>query len=299
MEGTEQAVDRNRGWFHTPDRAGDRELSEQMTGLEQLVAEAPGKTVLDCGCAEGLISFELAKVGARCHGLDSVERHIDMANQLTGDLACTFERANLNHYELPRGATYDIVLMLAVLHKLRYPAAVCEMLAGACRDLCVIRMPPYGLRIVDARSGNRPHDIGEAMTRSGFHLEAELTGPRDEWVGYFRRGTKSSVSETKAPVPETDLPQAETISSVSEPTTPVVESIDVTPMSIAQMTPEPIAPAQAAVEPDPKPAAGETDELTVGAEDAPAKIETGAELFPTAQRRRRARPAKAETDSNG
>ena len=56
------------GWFvinhdKAGHRDGDRSLEQQMRGLEKLVREVHGKTVLDIGCAEGLISMALVRAG--------------------------------------------------------------------------------------------------------------------------------------------------------------------------------------------------------------------------------------------
>jgi len=179
-----------KGWFTGLGRDGDRSLEQQMTGLEALVAEVPGKTVLDAGCAEGLIALELAAVGAKaCIGLEIVGKFVAIGERLAGEreLPCEFIVANLNQYDLSDKPQVDIVLMLAILHKLRDPSAVCAALAALARDLCVIRLPPSGMRILDLRSGMRPHHIDQVMTDAGFALESVVAGPYDEWLGYFRR----------------------------------------------------------------------------------------------------------------
>lgn len=84
---------------------------------------------------------------------------------------------------------YDIVIMLAVLHKLKNPTAACARLVAHALDLVVIRLPPeHAPTIIDERSGMEPHHIGLVMERSGFVLEhSGLDGPFGEWVGYYRR----------------------------------------------------------------------------------------------------------------
>ena len=180
------AEQKKLGWFTTPGRLGDRTLESQLIGLDRLLTECAGQTVLDVGCAEGLIGMELARRGAQLvHGVEVVAGHIDVARELRGDLPCSFEVDNANTYE-PRGQ-FDIVLMLAVLHKLKDPTAACKRFAAAARKTVVIRLPPYGLVIVDARSNEVPHDIGLAMADAGFTLDEVVAGPREEWLGYFRR----------------------------------------------------------------------------------------------------------------
>lgn len=181
---------KKKGWFIAGGRDGDRSLEQQMTGLERLLAEVPGKTVLDAGCAEGLISIELARHGAaHCRGFEIVAGHVEVAQELAAesDVPCTFEVANLNHHDLGECDEADIVLMLAILHKLRDPSKVCANLAGKAKELCVIRLPPSGPVIVDDRSSHVPHDIAEVMVAAGFRLEAVEVGPNSEWLGYFRR----------------------------------------------------------------------------------------------------------------
>jgi hypothetical protein len=86
-------------------------------------------------------------------------------------------------------AGFDIIIMLAVLHKLKNPTAACARLVAHAHDLVVIRLPPeHAPTIIDERSGNEPHHIDATMERSGFALEhAACDGPFGEWVGYYRR----------------------------------------------------------------------------------------------------------------
>jgi ribosomal protein L11 methylase PrmA len=184
-----------KGWFIAGGREGDRTLEQQMTGLDRLLSEVQGKTVLDAGCAEGLISIELTRHGAvKCHGLEIVPGHVEVANELAEEaqVPCTFEVANLNQYDLGEADEADIVLMLAILHKLRDPSKVCAALAGKAKELCVIRLTPEGPVIVDERSNRVPHHIAKVMDECGFRLEAVEVGPLREWVGYFRRNREAS-----------------------------------------------------------------------------------------------------------
>lgn len=181
---------KKKGWFIAGGRTGDRTLEQQLTGLAPLFETIAGKTVLDAGCAEGLISIALAKAGAaKCHGLELVSGHVQMASDFAAEegVPCTFEVANLNGYDIGQCEPADIVLMLAILHKLNDPTAVCIELAGRAREKCVIRLPPTGPVIIDDRSGRVPHNIPAAMDRAGFDLMHETLGPFEEWMGYFTR----------------------------------------------------------------------------------------------------------------
>lgn len=173
------------GWFRYKGHPGDRTLEEQMTGLDSLIAEVPGKTVLDIGCAEGLISLALADAGAaRVHGIDVIPRNIRDAKLLRGDRPVTFDISDANEY-VPE--PHDIVLLLAVLHKLRHPASACRRLANAAKSLCVMRIGKAGLHFTDVRSNFVPQDIGAVMSELGFTLYLETKGPHGDPTYFFRR----------------------------------------------------------------------------------------------------------------
>lgn len=176
-----------KGWFHTPGRSGDRTLKQQLTGLDDLRTRVRGKTVLDIGCAEGLIGMQLFDDGAAAvHGLEIVSEHVIIANKLRGDRACTFEVADANDYKPVR--QYDIVILLALLQKLRDPSAACRRFVAAAREMVVLRLPPATApTVIDARSGGYPHHIGEVMTSSGFMLKNAQLGHLGEWCGFYER----------------------------------------------------------------------------------------------------------------
>lgn len=187
-----------KGWFKGLGRDGDRTIDEQMKGLDELVARVRGKHILDVGCAEGLIDQRLLSAGADfVRGIDIAPERISKANGLIpppvsqrGPKA----RSNLYMFDVADANTwapqrqYDIVLMLAVLHKLRNPSEACARFARAATELVVIRLPPqWAPSIIDARSGQVRHDIGEVMRREGFMLAKVTRGHFDEWTGYYER----------------------------------------------------------------------------------------------------------------
>ena len=182
------AQQRVRGWFDTKGRPGDRTINQQLMGLDDLMAYVEDRTVLDVGCAEGLISIEMARRGARAvHGIEREAARVDLGRRLVGDFPVTLEKADANVWKPRR--MYDVVIALALLHKLKDPSAACARLAAACADLMVLRLPPAGeLVIVDERSGRKPHDVGRVMELSGFVLEKSgFDGPYGEHVSYWKR----------------------------------------------------------------------------------------------------------------
>lgn len=177
-----------RGWFTTDGRLGDRTLESQMLGLGPVFDACKGKTVLDLGCAEGLLSCEFARRGAvAVHGVEVVAEHVEVGRKLVGDLPVTLEVGDLNTWRPRR--SYDIVLALALLHKLRNPAAAARELFFHANDLVVLRMPPAtGMTVVDARSGNTPYNIATVMDEEGFvRVHQSNDGPFGEYVAIWRR----------------------------------------------------------------------------------------------------------------
>lgn len=176
-----------RGWFELPGRPGDRKVEDQFKGLDWLWANCAGKTVLDAGCAEGLIAIECAKRGAKSvDGIEIMLNRTETGQRLRGDLPVYFKAADMNTWRPVQ--SYDIVLGLAILQKLRDPGAVAVMLANAAREAVVFRLPPAGApTIVDRRSGNAPHRIGDLMAACGFTLKHQVDGHLNEWIGVWTR----------------------------------------------------------------------------------------------------------------
>ena len=175
----------------TPWFGGDRTFEQQMTGLDWLAEACRGKNVLDFGCAEGLISIHLLKHGAAsASGIELLGERVKKARQLAKreGVPLYASAADANTWR-PVGP-YDVVLALAILHKLRDPSTVARRLAQATREMIVLRLPPAtGSTIVDRRSGNVPHDIDAVLREEGFVQErAGNTGPLGEWIGAYRRG---------------------------------------------------------------------------------------------------------------
>lgn len=184
-----------KGWFHIPGvQTGDRTIEQQLMGLGPLMAEVRDRTVLDLGCAEGLIAGQLLGVGARdVFGVEIVEEHVHAARQVVGKKhgpAARFVHAEVSKFleDSVDAPQFHIVLALAIFHKLRNPARAAFDAGMRAAELCVVRLPPANAPLViDKRSNYVPHDIAAAMKEAGLELTQVTRGHLDEWVGYFRR----------------------------------------------------------------------------------------------------------------
>ena len=79
----------------------------------------PSDHVLDVGCAEGLITLEVAKIVERVHGIDIEQSRIAEAVRLAGEQGienATFELASVIDYHF-ESRSYDVSLFLAVWGK--------------------------------------------------------------------------------------------------------------------------------------------------------------------------------------
>lgn len=180
-----------KGWFIIPGvQQGDVTLLDQTIALAPAIAEAPGKTVLDIGCAEGLIGREFARAGAiSVTGLDSIADHLTVAAEQCKGLPMEFRLANIND---PQPAYWvDIVLCLNVAHKLKFPEVGVRFAADSSGDLVLIRSGrgSDAKGIIRSKHHGNLCDSHAIMRERGFQLEKVVDGPRDrhEPVEYWRR----------------------------------------------------------------------------------------------------------------
>lgn len=103
----------------------------RLDGIGDLVSRARGASVLDIGCNRGMAGYEFACNGARLvHGCDIYELGITVAREIFADIQNV--RSRFEVVDLTGGPAalnkafgkdyegqYDIVLLLAIYHKLK------------------------------------------------------------------------------------------------------------------------------------------------------------------------------------
>lgn len=189
------AHDKNKGWLSVPGirENADRTLEEQTHGLEQALSEAEGSTVLDLGCAEGLIGREFAKRGAaRVLGLELLKDHLAVAKVACADCPqMEFRQANLFYYsQAVEPEPYDIVLALSVIHKVPNPETLLRWAAKCARKTLLLRAPKWahrGVMIHSKHYNGAVCDTVEVMRSEGFVHERTINNPRNEPLHYWRR----------------------------------------------------------------------------------------------------------------
>jgi 2-polyprenyl-3-methyl-5-hydroxy-6-metoxy-1,4-benzoquinol methylase len=208
-------AEKPKAWFTVPGvQDGKHRVGRQLRGLGRVRRACHGAAVLDLGCAEGAISLEMAKAGARLvHGVEVMGSRVSAAEALfqerCPDVEHLFFEWDLNRFEdlflnasfdsAPDGryllTRYDIVLCLAIAQKLSNPGRFLRLASTLCSRLMAVRLPAPVLD--DKRSMHIPVDVAR-MLGSEFDLIQETEGyPRDlarpyqagdrAWLGIFRR----------------------------------------------------------------------------------------------------------------
>lgn len=160
-----------------------------MIGLDAALAEAKGKRVLDLGAAEGLIGRAFAEAGAaEVVGIEGNPTAAKEARRQT-EGKCRILLGMLGTDPLPPGK-WDIVLALAILHKLQSPEMVIGEIAVVQPELVVVRLPAGSTGYVVTKRHGIACDIPAVFRQHGFRLDQDLAGPFDERVHYWRRVAK-------------------------------------------------------------------------------------------------------------
>lgn len=187
------------GWFKLPGQKGDRSVADQLRGLDPALQAAKGKSILDLGCAEGAIALEFARAGAaRIVGLEVVGSHLEVARELFRragvDCEAEFYCVDLNRAAVEvQDQQFDIVLALAIIHKLKDPGAALRLFGGMAREQVIIRMPAWARkwRFLHERGAGELVDCAKELAPLGFVIERVERGPQSERgpepVVYFRR----------------------------------------------------------------------------------------------------------------
>lgn len=165
--------------------------------LKQIVELRPDDDVLDVGCAEGLLSFEVAKHVSSVHGLDVEPERIKWARkeaEKRGVKNVTFKSGSILSTPINPGS-YDVVLFLSVFMKgsgdnvVGLP--VLKMLLRAARRQLIMRYNVMKYRV--GRAGLP--DVYALMDECGFDAVCFAHGKRQgNLIVANRRGTDARLT---------------------------------------------------------------------------------------------------------
>jgi SAM-dependent methyltransferase len=86
--------------------------------VQAMLPPLAGRRVLDLGCGFGAFCrYAVEKGAASVHGVDLSQNMLDEARRRTGNLAVTYEQADLESYE-PEPGAYDLVYSALAVHYL-------------------------------------------------------------------------------------------------------------------------------------------------------------------------------------
>jgi 2-polyprenyl-3-methyl-5-hydroxy-6-metoxy-1,4-benzoquinol methylase len=197
-----------RAWYVIGNNGGEVALARQFAGLHLVGLQ--DKTVLELGSAEGLVSLEMVKHGAKLvHGLELRDRAVEVARSIahvTGnDERMRFWRGSfsdapdtLSQPEML--SQYDVVTAMAVLHKIPDQPRVLNCMLEKCKHTFVIRLPVrkvFQYRFRKTAWSFQGQDILPLIEKQGFKMRWESVGyptgddpskcMTDSWLGVFDR----------------------------------------------------------------------------------------------------------------
>jgi SAM-dependent methyltransferase len=197
-----------RPWYVIGENGGEVALERQFSGLHMI--DVSGKTVLELGCAEGLVSLEMIKRGARLvHGVELRDRALEVARSIahvtSNNDRMTFWLGNLT--QIPDVLSqpgmldsYDVVTAMAVLQKMPNQPSILEHMLQKCRETFVIRLPvrkAFQYRYKKTAWSFNGADVVPLIEAQGFKMRWEGPGyPKGEppfsmdgeaWMAAFDR----------------------------------------------------------------------------------------------------------------
>ncbi len=116
--------------------------ADRQPTFDTIAPYLAGTTALDIGCAEGFFCFALERLGfSEVIGFDLKRERYLAANVIrtVTDSKCSFRLGDVFEAELR--CTFDVVLMLNVIHHLKNPAYALRCAARLCQRVLIIEFP--------------------------------------------------------------------------------------------------------------------------------------------------------------
>jgi tRNA (mo5U34)-methyltransferase len=161
-EATQRRIQALAPWFHSMDLGnGIYVHRDKVHGGEAsypsplwkrirpfLLPDLERKRVLDVGCNAGTFCVEAVRMGASyVLGIDVIPQYLEQAKLVREILRLDFDLRELNAYDVDEKdvGTFDVTLLLGVVHHFRHPLLGLEKAARVTRDLLVLEsavVPP-------------------------------------------------------------------------------------------------------------------------------------------------------------
>ena len=170
-----------RPWFILGDNNGQIPLRRQLLGLSEI--DVKGKTLLDVGCAEGMMCLHFIEQGAtKAHGVEIRSRAVEVAQSIAGYTGVS-DKAKFWEGDLTTSdhglsqdgmlSDYDVVFAMASLQKTKSKAGeVLQKIADRCSETLVVRLAFREIQ-TGWRAKSDPVDV---LSEVGFDLVRESCG---------------------------------------------------------------------------------------------------------------------------
>jgi SAM-dependent methyltransferase len=145
------------------------DLDSRWADVRNLADLRPDDEVLDLGCAEGLVTIEVASRVRRVHGIELRPERVEAARQVAAERGIenvTFECGGAGTVAIPE-RSYDVVLFLGVLQHMKREEKMPTLakVLGAARRQVVMRMPLF-----DPRHPGRTTNVAHACQLQDYAL---------------------------------------------------------------------------------------------------------------------------------
>lgn len=158
---------------------GKHSFAARWLDLKAHLPVRPTDTVLDVGCAEGLITMEIAPMVKSVRGIELDPGRIETAKQVQADRKIenvTFESGSVLEVELPERG-YDVVLFLSVYQQLPHDLrdVALERVLQAARRMAAVRTPALEKNVNPLKKMIGLHrdlhaSLAETAERCGFRI---------------------------------------------------------------------------------------------------------------------------------
>lgn len=158
---------------------GKHSFAARWLDLKARLELRPTDSVLDVGCAEGLISMEVASMVQSVRGVELDAGRIETAKQVQAERKienATFESGSVLDLDLPE-KSYDVVLFLSVYQQLPHDLrdVALEKVLRAARRLAAVRTPALEKKVNPVKKVLGLHrdlhaSLRETAERCGFSV---------------------------------------------------------------------------------------------------------------------------------
>ena len=166
---------------------GNVDFADRWNDLNEMLDLDRDDTVLDIGCAEGLISIEVSKKVKKVTGFDVEPFRIKNAENNAKEQNIRNVEFLVSNYKNFRYKEYDKILCLGVYHKIKDGSrrAMLETMFNSCRKQFYIRVPIIDNKTVFENVGVREEEIMEIANNNRFEL-LHRTQPRHNHGTIFK-----------------------------------------------------------------------------------------------------------------